>query len=85
MTNSGRANVKRGSLAGAASVSAAALLLTFGRWNPIGVQSIVTIIGTPVPSQFMAMLPYLVTALAVAGLVGRSRPPAASGIPYVKG
>jgi simple sugar transport system permease protein len=72
--------------------------LIFGRWNPIGaffaallfgfadnLQSIVTIIGTPVPSQFMAMLPYLVTVLAVAGLVGRSRPPAASGIPYDKG
>jgi ABC-type uncharacterized transport system permease subunit len=72
--------------------------LIFGRWNPIGaffaallfgfadnLQSIVTIIGTPVPSQFMAMLPYLVTVFAVAGLVGRSRPPAASGIPYVKG
>ena len=71
--------------------------LIFGRWNPIGaflaallfgfadnLQSLVTIIGTPVPSQFMAMLPYLVTILAVAGLVGRSRPPAASGVPYVK-
>ena len=72
--------------------------LIFGRWNPIGaffaallfgfadnLQSIVTIIGTPVPSQFMAMLPYLVTVFAVAGLVGKSRGPAASGIPYVKG
>ncbi|TLM86116.1 ABC transporter permease [Pseudarthrobacter sp. NamE5] len=72
--------------------------LIFGRWNPFGaffaallfgfadnLQSIVTIIGTPVPSQFMAMLPYLVTVLAVAGLVGKSRGPAASGIPYVKG
>lgn len=72
--------------------------LIFGRWNPIGaffaallfgfadnLQSIVTIIGTPVPSQFMAMLPYLVTVVAVAGLVGRSRPPAASGMPYIKG
>ncbi len=72
--------------------------LIFGRWNPIGaflasllfgfaynLQSIIGIIGTPVPSQFMAMLPYLVTIFAVAGLVGKSRPPAASGIPYVKG
>lgn len=72
--------------------------LIFGRWNPIGaflasllfgfaynLQSILGIIGTPVPSQFMAMLPYLVTIFAVAGLVGKSRGPAASGIPYVKG
>ena len=69
----------------------------FGRWNPIGaflaallfgfadnLQVILTIIGTPVPSQFMAMMPYLVTIFAVAGLVGRSRGPAASGEPYVK-
>jgi simple sugar transport system permease protein len=33
----------------------------------------------------MLMLPYLVTVFAVAGLVGRSRPPAADGVPYVKG
>jgi simple sugar transport system permease protein len=72
--------------------------LIFGRWNPIGaflaallfgfadnLQSVITIIGSPVPSQFMAMLPYALTVFAVAGLVGRSRPPAASGIPYVKG
>ena len=58
--------------------------LIFGRWNPIGaflaallfgfadnLQSIITIIGSPVPSQFMAMLPYALTIFAVAGLVGR--------------
>lgn len=69
----------------------------FGRWNPIGafmaallfgfadnLQVTLTIIGTPVPSQFMAMLPYLVTIFAVAGLVGRSRGPAAVGEPYTK-
>lgn len=69
-----------------------------GRWTPVGaflasllfgfadnLQSTITIIGSPVPSQFMAMLPYALTVVAVAGLVGRSRPPAADGIPYVKG
>jgi len=32
----------------------------------------------------MLMLPYLVTIVAVAGLVGRVRGPAAAGEPYVK-
>ncbi|NUP75080.1 MAG: ABC transporter permease [Sinomonas sp.] len=82
--------------AGRGYIALAALI--FGRWNPIGaflasllfgfadnLQSVITIIGSPVPSQFMAMLPYVVTVFAVAGLVGRSRPPAMEGIPYVKG
>ena len=76
---------------------AALAAVIFGRWNPIGaffaallfgfatnMQYVLAILGTPVPSQFMAMLPYLVTVFAVAGLVGRSRGPAASGVPYVK-
>ncbi|GAA1119375.1 ABC transporter permease [Arthrobacter flavus] len=81
--------------AGAGYIALAALI--FGRWNPIGaffaallfgfftnLQYVLSIVGTSVPSQFMAMLPYIVTILAVAGLVGRSRPPAASGTPYMK-
>lgn len=69
----------------------------FGRWHPIyatlaallfgfasNLQSVLGIIGSPVPSEFMLMLPYLVTIFAVAGLVGRSRAPAADGTPYVK-
>ncbi|MDX5319056.1 MAG: ABC transporter permease, partial [Actinomycetes bacterium] len=43
-----------------------------------------SVVGAPVPSQFMLMLPYVETLLAVAGLVGRSRPPAADGVPYIK-
>ena len=31
------------------------------------------VIGSPVPSEFMLMLPYIVTIFAVAGLVGRPR------------
>ncbi len=37
-----------------------------------------------VPSEFLAMLPYIVTLFAVAGFVGRVRVPAADGDPYVK-
>ena len=42
------------------------------------------IIQTPIPSEFLAMAPYLATIVVVAGLVGRARPPAADGKPYVK-
>ena len=81
--------------AGSGYIALAALI--FGRWNPVGallasllfgfasnLESILSFLGTPVPSQFLAMLPYVVTILAVAGLVGRSRGPAASGEPYLK-
>ncbi len=47
-------------------------------------QNVLGIIGSPVPSEFMLMLPYVVTIFAVAGLVGRSRPPAADGVAYQK-
>jgi simple sugar transport system permease protein len=29
-------------------------------------------------------LPYVITIVAVAGLIGRTRPPASIGIPYVR-
>jgi len=56
----------------------AALLFGFAS----NLQGVLSVIGSPVPSQFMLMLPYVVTIFAVAGLVGRSRPPAADGVPY---
>lgn len=72
--------------------------MIFGRWNPIGaffaavlfgvagnLASIVSIAKSPVDSAFLDMLPYALTIIAVSGLVGRSRPPAASGEPYTKG
>jgi ABC-type uncharacterized transport system permease subunit len=82
--------------AGAGFIALAALI--FGRFTPIGAfgaalffgfaQKLATYLGaieSPVPSQFLNMLPYLATLIAVAGLVGRVRAPAADGIPYVKG
>ncbi len=42
------------------------------------------ILNVGIPSQFLLMTPYLVTIFVVAGLVGRARPPAADGKPYVK-
>lgn len=81
--------------AGAGFIALAAVI--FGRWDPIratlaallfgfasNLQSVLSIIGSPVPSEFMLMLPYVVTIFAVAGLVGQVRGPAASGKPYIK-
>ncbi|MFC3504277.1 ABC transporter permease [Micromonospora krabiensis] len=72
--------------------------LIFGRWNPVGAllaalffgfaDQLATYLGainSVIPSQFLAMLPYLATILAVAGLVGKVRAPAADGKPYIKG
>lgn len=71
--------------------------LIFGRWSPLGalaaallfgfadqLQVVLSSIGTPIPSQFMLMAPYLATIFAVAGLVGKVRAPNADGKPYVK-
>ena len=81
--------------AGAGFIALAAVI--FGRWDPIkatlaallfgfatNLQNVLSIIGSPVPSEFMLMLPYIVTIFAVAGLVGKSRPPAADGKPFIK-
>ncbi|WP_297081060.1 ABC transporter permease [uncultured Demequina sp.] len=81
--------------AGKGYIALAAMIL--GRWSPKGalaaallfgfadaLQQQLGVIGSPIPSQFLLMLPYLATIFAVAGLVGHSRPPAAEGIPYKK-
>lgn len=82
--------------AGKGYIALAAMIL--GRWSPWGalgaallfgfadkLQQVLGVLETPIPNQFMLMLPYVVTIFAVAGLVGRVRGPAAAGEPYVKG
>jgi general nucleoside transport system permease protein len=71
--------------------------MIFGRWTPLGsvaaallfgfskqLGSVLGVLNVPVPADILAMTPYVATILAVAGLVGRVRPPAADGQPYVK-
>jgi ABC-type uncharacterized transport system permease subunit len=63
-------------------VLAATMALFFG--FVVQMASQLQTLNTPVPSQFLLMLPYLATIIAVAGLIGRTRAPAADGIPYTK-
>lgn len=71
--------------------------MIFGRWHPVGalmaalvfgfadsLQRKLAILQTPIPSEFLAMAPYIATIVLVAGLIGRARPPAADGQPFVK-
>ncbi len=71
--------------------------MIFGRWMPTGamaaglvfgfsraLQQKVAILGTPIPSEFLLMIPYIATIIVVAGVVGKTRPPAADGQPYIK-
>lgn len=82
--------------AGLGFIALAAVI--FGRWDPLraalagllfgfatNLQNLLTVLRTPIPSEFMLMLPYVVTILAVAGFAGQIRGPAAAGKPYIKG
>ena len=83
----------KGISAGNGYIALAAMIL--GAWNPLGtlwaallfgfatsVGQTLSVIGSPIPTNFILMIPYVVTILAVAGFVGRVRPPAAEGVPY---
>jgi simple sugar transport system permease protein len=82
-------------VAGRGFIALAAVI--FGKWNPWGalgatllfgfgdaMQIRLQALGSPIPYQFLLMLPYLLTIAALAGFVGKAIPPTASGKPYVK-
>jgi simple sugar transport system permease protein len=71
--------------------------MIFGKWKPWGALWATLLFGfgnamsdrvtsvNPTLGTLFEALPYVLTLVAVAGLVGRSRAPAADGIPYVRG
>jgi Uncharacterized ABC-type transport system, permease component len=84
-----------GMSAGKGWIALAAVI--FGAWTPIGafgaalvfgfsdaIQSLLSILGVDVPPQVLGSVPYIVTIIVVAGVVGRVRGPAAAGQPYVQ-
>jgi simple sugar transport system permease protein len=81
--------------AGQGYIALACVIL--GRWNPwyaagaalmFGFARIFQVwsgqAGSAIPADFIAMIPYLVTLVAVAGFVGKSIGPASAGKAYVK-
>lgn len=73
-------------------------VMIFGKWTPLGSWGAALLFGLAsaiqtqlqfggrvnIPHQFIGMLPYLLTIIVLAGFVGRSRAPAAEGVPYEK-
>jgi general nucleoside transport system permease protein len=71
--------------------------MIFGRWTPLGATAAALLFGftqalkdflgsitVPISPFILGMAPYVATIIAVAGLVGRVRAPAADGRPYVR-
>jgi ABC-type uncharacterized transport system permease subunit len=71
--------------------------MIFGNWNPLGGAAGAFLFGfadalnfkfqileVNVPYQFIGMLPFILTMIAVAGIIGKTMPPAADGQPYRK-
>ncbi|AEX85133.1 branched-chain amino acid ABC transporter permease [Marinitoga sp. 1135] len=78
-------------------IALAAMIL--GNWNPVGAMWAALLFGASdalniqlqsildIPPEMKALLnllPFLVTIIVVSGFVGKTRPPAADGIPYEK-
>jgi simple sugar transport system permease protein len=73
-------------------------VVILGRWQPFYVSAAALLFGFAIilrvwangvspgiPTDFITMVPYLVTLIAVAGFAGKVKAPAASGQPYIKG
>lgn len=90
---SGQHNYSDGMIAGRGYIALAAMII--GKWKPMNIflaclmfaffealEIHLQISGAPVPTQLIQMLPYLITILVLIGFVGKTKPPAADGVPY---
>ncbi len=87
---------QEGMTAGRGFIALAAVV--FGNWHPVGALGASLLFGyaqavqnelllaqvTVLPRHFVSMIPYLVTVIAVSGLVGRVRAPGSLGQPYLR-
>jgi ABC-type uncharacterized transport system permease subunit len=84
-----------GMTAGKGFIGLAAMI--FGNWTPVGaigagflfgfadaLGSKLSLLGSAIPPQFMAMAPYLITMIVLAAFIGKGQMPAADGTPYTK-
>lgn len=71
--------------------------MIFGKWTPLGaagaalvfgfaesIQIQLQIHGLQIPTQFVQMIPYILTIIVLAGFIGKTEPPEADGVPYPK-
>ena len=82
-----------GMSAGRGYIALAAMIV--GKWRPLGAALACLIFGfaesltlqfqeSAIPTQFIQMIPYVVTIIVLAGFIGKSTPPAADGVPFEK-
>ena len=84
------------SVAGQGFIALAAVI--FGKWKPLGAyraclifgfsQALTVVLGggaVAVPTEILAMLPYVLTIVILILFIGKSVAPKADGVPYVKG
>jgi general nucleoside transport system permease protein len=82
-----------GMIAGRGYIALAAMII--GKWKPVNIfaaclmfsffealEITFQMTGSVIPTQFIQMLPYIMTIIVLVGFIGRTRPPAADGIPY---
>ena len=82
-----------GMSAGRGFIALAAMII--GKWKPIGAVTaslffgvaeslVIQFQGGSIPTQFIQMIPYVMTMIVLAGFIGKAIPPAADGVAYEK-